>query len=433
LEFAGHARTTTADDAGSWLATLDSLSASTEARDLTAVSASGARVILHDVLVGDVWLCSGQSNMNVPVRNVSNGDAEVADAKHSLLRFFQVEGGAKAEPQPRCGGVWEVCSPVTAGKFSGVGYFFGRELQKSVNVPIGLIQAAVGSSAAEAWASKSALSSTAEFRTLIGKPIESEKAKRKNAGDDWANVDGDKNMPASLFNGMIAPLRTFGIRGAIWYQGENNANDAVRAEAYRRLLPLLASDWRKEFQQDFPFYIVQLANFSRRGDKLAREPWGVSLWSVLRESQALAASTLLKSGLVVSIDIGDAKDIHPKNKQEVGRRLALVALAKEYGHDVECSGPVCTGMEIDGATVVLSFTHADGLAAKGGALTGFCIAGSDGRFQDAEAVIKGTTVRVSAPSIRKPVAVRYAWSNNPTCNLVNASGLPASPFRFPMK
>jgi sialate O-acetylesterase len=196
---------------------------------------------------------------------------------------------------------------------------------------------------------------------------------------------------------------------------------------------LLVSGWRKDFGQEFPFYIVQLANFSRRGDKFAREPWGISLWSVMRESQAVIASTMPKSGLAVSIDIGDAKDIHPKNKQEVGRRLALIALAKEYGRDLECSGPVCTGMAIDGASAVLSFVHADGLAAKSGALTGVRIAGNDGRFHDAQAVVEGAKVRVSSPLVTKPVAVRYAWSNNPTCNLVNGSGLPASPFRFPMK
>jgi sialate O-acetylesterase len=195
----------------------------------------------------------------------------------------------------------------------------------------------------------------------------------------------------------------------------------------------MVSDWRREFDEEFPFYIVQLANFARRGDSPASDPWRVSLWSVLRESQALAASTLPKSGLAVTIDIGDAKQIHPENKQDVGRRLALIALAKEYGRNVECSGPVCTGMKIEGDKALLYFTHAEGLAAKEGTLTGFVIASEDGRFQEAQAIIKGTMVQVSSPEVSKPVAVRYAWSNNPKCNLVNSAGLPAQPFRFPMK
>ena len=433
VAFAGQKQTATADAKGKWMAKLDSLPANAEPRDLIAMLAGGARVTIHDVLVGDLWLCSGQSNMSVPVRNANNGDAEVADAKHPQMRFFQVLGVAKSKPQSQCGGDWQVCSPATAGKFSAAGYFFGRELHAALHIPIGLIQSSVGSTAGEAWTSERALASAAEFKSLIGKPIESRKAKVKNAGDEWADADGDKNLPASLYNGMIAPLTPYAVRGAIWYQGENNANDAVRAEAYRRLLPLMVSGWRRDFDQEFPFYIVQLANFGRRGDAPASDPWRVSLWSVLRESQAIVASTMPKAGMAVTIDIGDAKQIHPKNKQDVGRRLALIALAKEYGREVEYSGPVCTGIKIEGAKAVLSFTHADGLAAKAGALIGFVIAGEDGRFQDAHAIIEGTTVRVSSPVVSKPVAVRYAWSNNPKCNLVNGAGLPASPFRFPMK
>jgi sialate O-acetylesterase len=428
VEFAGQTKTTTADEGDKWFVKLDAMVASAEPRTLKVNG-----LVIADVLVGDVWLCSGQSNMSVPLRHANNGDAEVADAKHPQLRFFQVPGVAKTKPQSQCGGEWQVCSPETAGTFSAAGYFFGRELHQTLSVPIGLIQAAVGSTAGEAWTSESALSSTAEFKTLIGKPIELRKAKAANKGDEWTQTDGDKNLPASLYNGMIAPLAPFAIRGAVWYQGENNANDAVRAEAYRRLLPLMVSDWRREFDQEFPFYIVQLANFARRGDSPASDPWRVSLWSVLRESQALAASTLPKSGLAVTIDIGDAKQIHPENKQDVGRRLALIALAEEYGRNVECSGPVCTGMKIEGDKALLSFTHAEGLAAKEGALTGFVIASEDGRFQEAQAIIKGTMVQVSSPEVSKPVAVRYAWSNNPKCNLVNSAGLPAQPFRFPMK
>jgi sialate O-acetylesterase len=188
--------------------------------------------------------------------------------------------------------------------------------------------------------------------------------------------------------------------------------------------------WRKDFDREFPFYLVQLANFAKRGDGPADQPWRVSLWSILRESQAQVAATLPQSGLAVAIDIGDPEDIHPKNKQEVGRRLALVALANEYGQDIEWSGPVFSTSQIQGTNVVLTFTHAAGLAARGGgAVTGFVIAGDDGLFQPAAAVIQGTTVRVSSPHVPKPVAVRYAWAGSPECNLVNSAGLPAGPFR----
>jgi sialate O-acetylesterase len=432
VAFAGQKKSATADAAGKWLVKLDALPASAEGRELR-VTAGEKALTCADVLIGDVWLCSGQSNMNFPVKSVNDGENEVQKADYPQIRLFQVQGAARAKPQAQCRGDWQVCSPVTAGKFSAAGYFFGRELHAALHVPIGLIQASVGSTAGEAWTSERALSSVAEFKSLIGKPIESAKAKAKYAGDEWANADGDKNLPASLYNGMIAPLTPYALRGAIWYQGESNAKDAVRAEAYRRLLPLMVNGWRQDFDQEFSFYVVQLANFSRGVDAPASDPWRVSLWSVLRESQALAASTMPKSGLAVTIDIGDAKQIHPANKQEVGRRLALIALAKEYGRDVECSGPVCTGMIIEGTSAVLSFTHAEGLAAKEGALTGFVIAGEDGCFREADAIINGTTVRVSSPLVSKPVAVRYAWSNNPKCNLVNGAGLPASPFRFPMK
>ena len=428
VEFAGQTKTTTTDESGKWLVQLDAMPANAKPQTLKVNS-----LVIADVLVGDVWLCSGQSNMSVPLRNADNGEAEVAHAKYPLIRFFVVPGVAKAKPQTQCGGDWQACSPVSAGKFSGVGYFFGRELHKALDVPIGLIQASVGSTAGEAWTSESALMSAPEFKTLIKKPIESRKAKGNNKGDEWTQTDGDKNMPASLYNGMIAPLAPCALRGAIWYQGENNANDAIRAEGYRRLLPLMVNGWRRDFNQEFPFYVVQLANFGRRGDSPASDPWRVSLWSVLRESQAIVAATMPKSGLAVSIDIGDKGQIHPTNKQEVGRRLALIALANEYGRDMQCSGPVCTSMKIEDSSAVLSFTHAEGLASKAGALTGFVIAGEDGRFQEAKATIEGTTVRVWSSAVTKPVAVRYAWSNNPTCNLVNGAGLPASPFRFPTK
>ena len=231
------------------------------------------------------------------------------------------------------------------------------------------------------------------------------------------------NVVTVLYNGMIAPLLPFAIKGAIWYQGESNA---ARAEQYRRLLPVMIQDWRARFGVgDFPFYIVQLAAFQ----PVAPDP-RESEWAELREAQAMTARAVGHSGLAVAIDIGDAGDIHPKNKAEVGRRLALCALAKAYQKDFECSGPWYKGMKRDGNRIRLSFSHVDGgLAAKGGDLQGFAIAGEDRKFVWATAVIDGNTVVVSSPHITKPVAVRYAWDINPVCNLYNQAGLPAVPFR----
>lgn len=231
------------------------------------------------------------------------------------------------------------------------------------------------------------------------------------------------NVPTALYNGMIAPLLPFAIRGAIWYQGESNAD---RAWQYRRLLPAMIKDWRKRFGVgSFPFYIVQLAAFQAT----AAEP-RENNWAELREAQALTAKSLRNSGLAVAIDIGDANDIHPKNKRDVGHRLALWALAENYGKKIEDSGPWYRSMKISGDQVRLKFDHVDGgLTAKGGKLTGFAIAGADHKFVWANAVIEDNTVIVSSPDVPKPVAVRYAWDINPVCNLYNNAGLPAVPFR----
>lgn len=429
VEFAGQKQMAKADAGGKWMVKFNPMPMSAEPRDLVVHSKLGnQRLKISDVLVGDVWLCSGQSNMVIPVRAALNGDAEAAKADHPQIRLFQVARVARETPQPVCDGNWRACSPVTVKGFCAVGYYFGRELHAALHVPIGLIQSSWGSTAAEAWTSEAALASSPEFKPLIGTRVEPKRDKSQNAGGD-----GDKGVPSGIYNGMIAPLVPYALRGTIWYQGENNASGVARAEAYRRLLPLMVNGWHKDFAQEFPFYIVQLANYAKRGDSSASEPWPVSLWSVLRESQAQAAASLPKSGLAVTIDIGDPENIHPKNKQEVGRRLALVALANEYGQKLECSGPAFSTMKDEGSTAVLTFTHSEGLAAKGGALKGFVIAGEDGHFQPANAVIDGTTVRVSSPAVAKPVAVRYAWAGSPECNLVNAAGLPAGPFRSPMK
>lgn len=426
--------------------------------ELTVTGSS--TIVLKDILVGDVWLCSGQSNMAFGLNRVVNQAQEVAQANYPKLRLFKVDLVAKEQPQSTFQGSWQVCSPKTALRFSAVAYFFGRELNKELNVPIGLINSSWGGTPAESWTSQPTLEASTEFRkvftawekTLADSPKaleryrtvdlpkwETEAAAAKAAGKPAPNKPREPNgpntphlRPAALYNGMIAPLVPYALRGVLWYQGEANASGA-RAEAYRRLLPLMITSWRSDFGSELPFYLVQLANFGPEPAKVPTDPWPVVPWAVLRESQSVVATTVSKSGMAVAIDVGNPDDIHPANKQDVGHRLALVALAKEYGKAVDYSGPVAKAMTINGKVAEVTFDHAKGLAAKGGELQGFAIAGEDGRFRPAQAVISGATVQVSSPEIPQPVAVRYAWGNSPTCNLVNLVGLPAAPFRFPAR
>jgi sialate O-acetylesterase len=431
VEFADQKITTQADAKGKWMVKLQPMKANTKPQELVVRSKTANKTVkLVDVLVGDVWLCTGQSNMVVPLRNAVNGDVEVKQANHPLIRLYQVPQTARETPQTRCGGDWTVCTPATAQRFCAVGYFFGRKLHTSLGVPIGLIQSSWGSTAAESWTSEAVLKASPEFKSIIG----TREKQQKQPEDDKAGGSGDKELPGGIYNGMIAPLTPYAFRGAIWYQGESNTGDEKRAEAYRRLLPAMVKGWREDFGQEFPFYIVQLANYAKRGDAPAANPWRVSVWSLLRESQAEAAAKLPKSGLAVTIDIGDPENIHPKNKHDVGHRLALIALANEYGQKLEYSGPVFSAVKFEDSKAVVSFTHADGLAARGGgALTGFLIAGEDGIFWPADAEIDKKSVRLSSPKVPKPMAVRYAWAASPECNLVNSTKLPAGPFRYPMK
>ena len=425
------------------------------------VTVSGSStIVLKNVLVGDVWLCSGQSNMAFGLNRVVDKAQEVAQANHPKLRLFKVGLVAKEQPQSTCEGMWQVCTPKNAAGFSAVAYFFGRELTKELDVPIGLIASAWGGTGAESWTSQPVLEASTEFRavfpawdkTVADSPKameryrtvdlakwEKEAAAAKAAGKPVPKKPREPNgpntphlRPAALYNGMIAPLIPYSLRGVLWYQGEANAT-GTRAEAYRRLLPHMVAGWRTDFGNDFPFYLVQLANFGPEPTKIPTDPWPVVPWAVLRESQAVVAATMPKSGMAVAIDVGDPQDIHPANKQAVGQRLALIALAKDYGKAVEFSGPVAKAMTITGKMAEVTFDHAQGLAAKEGDLQGFTIAGEDGRFRPAQAVIRGATVQVSCPEISNPISVRYAWGNSPNGNLVNQAGLPAGPFRFPGK
>jgi sialate O-acetylesterase len=376
-------------------------------------------VTVGNVLIGDVWLASGQSNMEMGIGEVQNAAVEIAAADFPQIRLFNVPRTIALEPESRVDGRWLVCRPESLKRsgFSAVAYFFGRELHRELKVPIGLIHASWGGTVAEAWTSAEALRRLADFRAPLDDLDRARAGRKRGAGRD-------PNSVTVLFNGMIAPLVPFAVKGVIWYQGESNVG---RADQYRRLLPALIADWRGRFGVgEFPFLIVQLANFLTPKPEPAE-----STWAELREAQWLTVQPVPKTGLAVAIDIGETGNIHPKNKQEVGRRLALAAEAIAYGKPVEFSGPTLREATVRGRTIRLSFDHlGGGLAARdGGPLRGFAIAGSDGQFVWASAVIDGAEVVVSAPEVAAPLAVRYAWAENPVCNLINKAGLPAVPFR----
>jgi sialate O-acetylesterase len=406
-------------------------------------------VAIRNILVGEVWVCSGQSNMEWPVRRSANADQEMAAATYPKIRLFTVQRKVAQTPQEDCTGKWVECSPGTVGNFSGVGYFFGRELHKELNVPIGLIHTSWGGTPAEAWTSPDTLEQDYVFEPIVKRYKDAlavypearkeyeEKLAQWRKDTEKARAESARipprpaapfgpdnpNSPAGLYNGMVAPLIPYAICGVIWYQGESNAG---RAYQYRDLFPAMIKSWWNSWPQGgFPFLFVQLANWRQ----VTPEP-GPSDWAELREAQLMTLA-LPDTGMAVTIDIGDANDIHPKNKQDVGKRLALWALAKTYDRDVVCSGPLYTGMEKKGNGIILHFDHVGGglVARDREPLKGFAVAGADQVFVWADARIEGDTVVVSSEKVAEPVAVRYAWGDNPVCNLYNKAGLPASPFR----
>ncbi len=551
------------------------------------ISSAQQSITLREVLVGDVWLCGGQSNMELGLSRVKNGAEEIKSANHPDIRLFKVQSQSAYSPAATIQGAWKICSPQTAGEnggFSAVAYFFGRKLQEELHMPIGLIQDCIGGTPAESWTSAGALHPLKDFDVNLAE-IERLRAKggqqygnyiahwydefdlgqKDNAwfasghdDRDWKTVTipggfhelgvpetpavvyfrktvvlpdplpaggakiflgsiermdttqinghwvgasawvenprvynigdgilkpgtnvitvrvfktkpdggfkskaaelklvlGDQTeiglagewkgrisvdarsphplptgfenwptMPAVLYNGMIAPIAPLAISGAIWYQGEANAG---RAAQYRKLLPAMIADWRKAFGQgDFPFYIVSLAAFMQHKDSPGEDGW-----AELREAQDYTARTVPNSGLALAIDVGDANDIHPKDKKTVGERLALLALANHYGKQIPSAGPQFVSVEKNSGGLKLKFRNADGgLVVKGEKLEEFSIAGKDQVWHWAEAKIDGTSVLVSSKEVPEPTAARYAWQANPRATLFNAAGLPAVPFR----
>jgi len=400
-------------------------------------------ITLKNILVGEVWVGSGQSNMEWSVREAEKAKEEIANAAYPKIRLFTVERKVADAPQEDCAGSWAECSPETVPDFSAVAYFFGRELHKQLNVPVGLIHTSWGATPAEAWTSRPMLEDNPNFEPILKRyegflsPAGNLRKQYEERLELWKEaIKRGKNpprrpkapfglgyrSPSSLYNAMIAPLIPYAIRGAIWYQGEANVR---RAYQYRELFPAMIQSWRHNWGRgDFPFLFVQLANF------MAQKPEpGDSAWAELREAQLMTLG-LPNTGMAAIIDIGEANDVHPKNKQDVGKRLALWALANTYGKKIVYCGPLYKSMERKGKNVVLHFNHiGGGLVAQGDDLKGFAIAGQDRKFVWANARIEGDTVVVSSNEVSQPVAVRYAWADNPLCNLYNKAGLPASPFR----
>jgi sialate O-acetylesterase len=388
----------------------------------TITLASSNTIKLEDILFGEVWLDSGQSNMEMPIAPVSKAytgikgwETELAAANYPEIRIFQVGNIASKEPQKDVQpgvfiyGVkippsqWQKCTPESARNFSSTAYFFARKLHKELGVPVGIVDASWGGTAIEPWIGRKRLTE-AGFSEIVKK------------GESKPDQPKSKGIPSRLYNGMIAPLMPFTLKGAIWYQGESNNNAPA---TYKRLMQALVADWRDGFKSDLSFYYVQIAPFTYKGNA-----------ALLREQQ-LQALSIPNSGMVVTADIGNLKDIHPKNKQEVGRRLALQALANDYGMKVICDGPRLKQMDIKASQAILYFEHTGaGLAIYGGdALKDFEIAGADQKFVKASAVIEGNKVVVGSPDVKKPVAVRYAFSSQASGSLMNEEGLPASPFR----
>jgi len=484
VDFAGDTESTAAGSDGKWRVDLPSMTASDQGRVFTVTgSATAQPITLSDVLVGEVWLASGQSNMDFSMSSkvksfagVANQDQEIAAANYPGIRILTGTATKTYTPQDHVAGQWEICSPETAPAFSAVAYFFARDLQKEIKVPIGIITMAFGASTAEAWIPRDALMADPQLSPMITRfdaavqkwkstphpspgptrsedvsapfatpsplatptptptpipsPIDLTTAASPAAGTPRPRVRRprapgdpvqDQHNPTVLFNGMINPIIPYAIRGAIWYQGESIIGGEPGRALYPRVQDTLINNWRKLWAEgDFPFYIVQLASLK-----------AASNGPTVREAQATVLH-LKNTGMVVTIDIGDPKSVHPKDKQDVGDRLCRIALANVYGRQIEYSGPLYQSSQVENGVMRIHFTHiGGGLVAKGGPpLKWFTIAGADNKFVPADARIDGDTVVVSSPTVSAPVAVRYAWDTYPAdANLFNAAGLPAAPFR----
>lgn len=411
---------------------------------LSVKGESGAPIVYSDVLVGDVWFASGQSNMEMPLKGfgadtpVKDGDKEIAAATKPQIRLLLVEHKTSSFPQQELTGNWTLCTPETAKNFSAVAYFFGREIQQREHVPIGLIDSTWGGTPVEAWTSFDALASDASLMPAFASwakfangqtrltAIEAEEKREDDAAEAAHQPKPKHNWhpfpqswePAQLYNGMVAPATPYTIKGVIWYQGETNS-DPERASLYSKLFSTMIRDWREKWNQGaFPFLYVQISSFNSPGED----------WGMLRDQQRKTLA-VANTAMVVSLDVGLAENVHPPDKQTVGGRLALAAEALAYNKPIEYSGPVYRSVAMEESKARLYFTHTgSGLSAKGGKLTGFEVAGKDHSYVPAEATIEGQSVVVTSNAVAEPVSVRYAWQGFTPANLYNSFGLPTATF-----
>jgi sialate O-acetylesterase len=425
VSFAGQSRSVKAGENGKWLIRLEPLKASAEGAIL--IVEGNNRIALDNILVGEVWICSGQSNMEWRLIQGMRAKEEVEAASHPGIRLFNVPGHTTSPlPREKGPGSWQVCTPKSASGFSAVGYFFGRRLNRELGVPVGLVGSNWGGTRIEPWVNLAGFESVPELSGLAHE-VKQYKARTRVGG----------SSPSAIYNSMVHPLAPFAMRGGIWYQGESNGNEGI---SYYHKKHALVNGWRKAFQnKDLAFYWVQLANFQRENPK----PVGGDGWAKIREAQTKALD-IPGSGMAVITDIGAANDIHPRNKQDVGSRLAQWALHQTYERkSLVPAGPLYKGQEVEGDSIRLSFDHVGkGLMVgrktgldptaevKDGKLAHFAIAGDDKKWFWAEASIDGDTVVVRSADVPRPAAVRYAFSMNPAkANLYNREGLPAGPFR----
>jgi sialate O-acetylesterase len=449
VSFRGRTVSTVTDANGRWSVRLPRQRAG---GPFTLVVEGKNRITLNNVLVGEVWIASGQSNMEWPMHRTFDPDDAISYSSDSRMRLFTVPKRKATVPVSDVEARWVECEPETVRDFSAVAYYFGRDLRRALGVPIGLIHSSWGGSPAEVWIQHEMLAAHPDYQSDILDPFPERARRHQESIERWDQEaaalepqgrkpdrprPGSIWRPSELYNGMIAPLVPYAIRGAIWYQGESNAG---RAWQYRTLFPDLIQNWRMEWNQGpFPFLAVQLAPWDRnrnRAPELIASEIGESDWAELREAQLLATRQLPNVGLAIITDVGDKDDIHPAQKEIVGMRLALLARSIAHGEKIVANGPLYRRMRVRNDRIILDFDHArSGLEARGGPLRGFTVCGEDGEFMSARAEIDGRRVIVSSPLVSKPVAVRYGWADYPMINLFNREGLPASPFRtddFPL-
>lgn len=445
VEFAGKSASTTAADDGKWQVMLPALDASAEGQKLIVRGEN--RIVLDDILVGDVWLCSGQSNMEWTVENSTNAKQEIANARNPLIREFKIGRAVSDTPLFDGKGQWRAASRSTVRKFTAVGYFFAKEVHDAIKVPVGLLNSTWGGTRIEVWMSLDTLKTARAYSGILGRweaRLRDYPAREKEWDVAMAKWEqnrrlaaerrqeyarrpparpegpGSRYMPAGLYNGMIAPFAPYGLKGILWWQGEHSID---RPGWYRELFPMMIKQWRKSFGQgDLPFYYVQLASYEPGSDPTRKQ------WAFLREAQTVARS-LPETGMAVALDIGKEKDIHPPDKHVIGHRLAALALAKTYGKNVPWEGPWMSRVSRNLKGLRIIFKNADGLAHDEKIVPGFEVAASDHVFVPVAATIDGDSVLLEVPQGMAVEGIRYCWWNFNPKPMFNAAGFPAEPFR----